>query len=287
MTKNGRASMIAIIAGFVLCLAARTAGILFFTDMKTGFLFHGNELMYCLIFYGICAAAAVLTAVLAPKLPVESVRHSKTQTLIIGWLMVIIAALAAWDGFLNISAENASLIIIIGDFAAALYIEIVGIMTLIKKEISAGLGFMYSVVGIYFILRGVCVILQNMIILSVQEYLLEVLGVTAGGVFFAIFGKIYSGNCEKRSMFFMRFWGAGAAVLTLSSSFGTIFAKLFGSEEIAGRITADFTEAQRYFQENAMSADGAYMMSFVPYVNMIMGIFAAAAVIMSFSENND
>ncbi|MCH5207449.1 MAG: hypothetical protein J1F04_01085 [Oscillospiraceae bacterium] len=285
MTKNGTASIIALAAGIVLCTAARVVGILFFTDMKTGFLFHESEFLYCVIFYVICAASAVLTAAFAPKYPTEGSGLSKNKTLVVGWIMVFMAALAAWDGISNLSSVNYSLLIIIGDFVAAVYIEIVGIVTLVKKKISAGLGFMYSVVGVYFILRAVEILSQRMVIISVQEYLLEVLGVSAGAVCFALFGKIYSDNGEKRSVFFLRFWGSGAAVITVSTFLGAVLAKLFGPDEISKRITADFIEAQRYYQENAMSADGSYMMSFVPYVNAVMGIFAAAAVIMSLSEN--
>ena len=287
MTKKSTVSIIALAAGIVFCTAARAVGILFFTDMKTGFLFHESELLYCLIFYVICIASAVLTAVFAPKAESEGAVVSKNKTLLLGWIMVFMAAFAAWDGVSNLSSVNDSLLILIGDFTAAVYIEIVGIVTLVKKRISAGLGFMYSVVGVYFILRAVDIILQRMVIISVQEYLLEVLGVSAGGVFLALFGKIYSNNAEKLSMFFLRFWGAGTAVITISSFLGTVFAKLFGSEEISKRITADFIEAQYYYQENVMSADGSYMMSFVPYVNVILGIFAAAAVIVSLSENKN
>lgn len=280
MTKNGRISIIALAAGFVLCLTARIIGIVFFTDIKTGFLVHGSEVAYCLIFYGICAATALLTAAFASNIKADE-KLSGKGTLLLGWITVLMAALAAWDGFLNMNAEKPFTPVIIGDFAAAVYIEAVGIFTLVRKRISAGVGFMYSIIGAYFVFRGIASIAQRMAIITVQEYLLEALSVTMGGVFFALFGKIYSGNGEKRSMFFMRLWGAGTAVLTLSSSFGTIFAKLFAPAEISGRITADFTAAQRFFQDNVMSADGNYMMSFVPYVNMAMGIFAAAAVILS------
>ena len=285
MTKNGRVSIIALAAGFVACLAARTVGILKFTDMKTGFLVHGSEIAYCLIYFGILAVCAVLTALFAPKTEPGSEKLSGKGTMTVGALMLILAAFAAFDGVMNMNTLKPFTLVIIADFAAAAYIAVVGIITLMKKKAGGGIGFMYSVVGIYFILRGIVAISQRMVILSIQEYLLEALCVTMGGIFFTLFGKVLSGNSEKRTLFFMRLWGAGTAILTLSSSFGAIFAKLFGSKEISGRITADFAEAQRFMQENAMSAGGNYMMSFMPYVNTVMGIFAAAAVIMLLGKN--
>lgn len=288
MTKNGIASTVTLIAGVVFCTAARVMGILFFTDMKTGFLFHENELMYCVIFYAILAVSALLSAFLAPKTPQpESMELSKGKTLFLGWIMVLLAAFAAWDGIENMNAVKPLLMIIIGDFAAAVYIEILGITTLVKKKIGAGVGFMYSVVGIYFILRAIAVLSVNMVVLEIQEHLLNALGVTAGGVFFTLFGTVYSGNAQKRTIFFMRLWGAAAAVLTLSSSIGTFAAKFLGSEDISGRITADFSSVQQFYQDNVMSANGSYLMTFVPYVNTLMGIFALVAVIMSFSREND
>lgn len=282
MTKNGRISVIALAAGFAACLAARTVGILFFTDMKTGFLFHESAAAYCIVFYGICVAAAVLTAVFAKDIQKSEITGA--GALVLGWITVLMAGFAAWDGILGLNSDNPFWLKIISDFVGAAVIEVLGIAALVKKRIGGGIGFVYTIAGAYFILRGISCLAQRMVVLSVQEYLLETLSVTAGGVFFALFGKIYSGNGEKRSMFFMRMWGTGTAVLTLSSSFGTIFAKLFGKKEISERITADFSQAQLYFQSNALSADGNYLMTFTPYVDMLMGIFAAAAVVLSLRE---
>lgn len=285
MTKNRRISVAALAVGFAACLALRIVGILSFTDIKTGFLLHENAVMYCIIFYGICAVSAVLTAVFA-KNSSEKTELTGAGAIVLGCITVLMAGFAAWDGILGLNSENPFLLRVISDFVGAAVIEILGIAVLIKKKIGGGIGFVYTVVGAYFILRGISCLAQKTLVLSVQEYLLEALGTTSGGVFLALFGKIYSGNSEKRSMFFMHLWGTATAVLTLSSSFGTIFAKIFGNNEISERITADFTLAERYFQSNALSADGNYLMTFTPYVDMLMGIFTAAAVVLSLREKN-
>ena len=287
MTKNGKISIIALAVGFIACLAARTVGILSFTDMKTGFLVHGSEVAYCLIFYGVLAVCAVLTAVFAPKIAPGEEKLSAKGTTIIGAIMLVVSALAILDGFMNMNTPSPFMLIVIADFAGAAYIAAVGIITLLKKKITAGIGFMYSIVGVYFIIRGISAIAQRMVINGIQEYLLEALSVTMGGIFFALFGKVLSGNSEKRSLFFMRLWGSASAILTLSSAFGAIFAKFFGSAEISGRITADFAEAQRFTQENYMSESGCYMMSIMPYVNIAMGIFAAVGVILSLKKQKN
>ncbi len=284
MTKNGRIALTALIAGIVLCLAVRTVGILSFTDMKTGFLLSESAPAYCIVFYGVCAAASVVSALFAPKLLPDDISFSKGKIHLMGWIMVFIAAFAAWDGFQSLHTEAPSILRVCSDFAAAVFIEIVALITIVKKKFTPALGLMYAIVGAYFVLCGMAYVSQRMVILSVQEYLIEVLCATIGGVFFALFGKICSGNAEKHTVFFMRLWGSGAAIMTISSSLSVIIAKIFGGEEISSRITADIPEAVRFFQENALSPDGNYMMTFVPPVLTIMGVFAAFASALTYFE---
>lgn len=283
MTKNGRISAFALIAGIVLCVAARTIGILSFTDMKTGFLFHESTVLYCMIFFGLCACASVITAVSAPK----TNGISEKGTLILGSITVFIAAFAVYDGINGLNSIKPFMVRIIVDFVIAAFILVVGVLTLRKRKITPLIGFLYSVIGAYYIFLAVAGISQRMSVLTYHEYLLDVLTTTSGGIFLALFGKFYSGNSEKHTLFFMRFWGTAAAVFSLSSSLGTILAKIFGSEEISERITADPVVAEKFFQDNALSANGNYMMSYAPWVNLMVGIFAAAAVFMSFSKNKD
>ncbi len=285
MTKNGRISAIALIAGIVLCIAARTVGILSFTDMKTGFLFHESTVLYCVIFFGLCVCASVITAVTAPKAANKEI--SEKGMVMLGCITVLIAAFAVYDGINGLNSIKPFTAGIVVDFVMAAYIFVVGVMTVRNKEMTPLLGFLYSVIGAYYIFLSVAGISQRMGVLTYQEYLLDALTTTSGGVFLALFGKFYSGNGEKRTLFFMRLWAAITAVFSLSSSFGTILAKIFGSKEISERITASPNLAQLFFQENALSAEGNYMMSFAPWVNLLIGVFAVAAIFISYSEKKD
>ena len=95
MSKNGKTALIAAGAGFVLCLAARLVTILFFTDMNTGFLNHGSEILCNLLIYGSLAAAAIAAGVLLRKEP-KGVKPSEKGCLVIGFVTLLAALCAGY-----------------------------------------------------------------------------------------------------------------------------------------------------------------------------------------------
>ena len=85
MSKNGKTALMVAGAGFVVCFAARLVTILFFTDMNTGFLNHGSEILCNLLIYGSLAAAAIAAGVLLRKEP-AGVKPSEKGCLVIGFV---------------------------------------------------------------------------------------------------------------------------------------------------------------------------------------------------------
>lgn len=276
MSKNGKTALIVAGAGFVLCFAARLVTILFFTDMNTGFLNHGNEILCNLLIYGVLAAAAIVAGLLLRKEP-AGVKVSGNGCLAIGFVTLLAAVCAGYEGIAETSALTPSLFLIITDFVGAVYMAVLAFAVLYKKSFTPALGFCYSIIGVYCVFRGIYVFMNRMVIAAVPEYLAEVLEIVFLALFFAMFARMFSGNEEKLTKSFMFISGVGAAILTLSSSLGVIFSKLFAPAEIAERISASTKYAEVFYQNNH-GRDG-YIMTFTPYVNMALGLLAAVAVV--------
>lgn len=278
MSKNGKTALIAAGAGFVLCLAARLVTILFFTDMNTGFLTHGSEILCNLLNYGFLAAAAIAAGVLLRK-ESKGVKPSENGCLAIGFFTLLAALCAGYEGITETSALSPSVFLIISDFVGAVYMAALAFVLLYKKEFTPALGFCYSIVGVYCIFRGISVFMNRMVIAAVPEYLAEVLEIVFLALFFAMFARVFSGNEEKLTKPMMFISGVGAAILTLSSSLGVIFSKLFAPAEIAERISASANYAEVFYQNNH-GRDG-YIMTFTPFVNVALGLLAVVAIVVT------
>lgn len=278
MSKNGKTALIAAGAGFVLCLAARLVTILFFTDMKTGFLTHGSEILCNLLNYGFLAAAAIAAGVLLRKEP-KFVKPSENGCLAIGFFTLLAAICAGYEGITETSALSPSVFLIISDFVGAVYMAALAFALLYKKSFTPALGFCYSIVGVYCVFRGISVFMNRMAIATVPEYLAEVLQIALLALFFAMFARLFSGNGDRATTPMMYFTGVGAAILTLSTSLGVILSKLFAPAEIAERITASANYAEVFYQNN--HGRDSYIMTFTPFVNMALGLLAAAAVVVA------
>ncbi len=278
MSKNGKTALIAAGAGFVLCLAARLVTILFFTDMKTGFLTHGSEILCNLLNYGFLAAAAIAAGVLLRKEP-KFVKPSENGCLVIGFFTLLAAICAGYEGITETSALSPSVFLIISDFVGAVYMAALAFALLYKKSFTPALGFCYSIVGVYCVFRGISVFMNRMAIATVPEYLAEVLQIALLALFFAMFARLFSGNGDRATTPMMYFTGVGAAILTLSTSLGVILSKLFAPAEIAERISASANYAEVFYQNN--HGRDSYIMTFTPFVNMALGLLAAAAVVVA------
>lgn len=276
MSKNNNLTIAIMEAGLILCLAARIFTIITATDMETGFLYHGSEILHNLLFYGICGAVMVGCAITARGSVGYEFRDGKA--VVIGAAMLIMSACACYEGISEFSAYSPSVFLTAADLAGAALMLALALATLSAKKFGPALCFCYTLTGVYFVVRGIYTFINRMAITTVPEYFLDTLSVIFGAFFFAVLGKTLSGNTGKSERAAFCFWGAGTAVLSLSSSLGVIISKLAAPAEISSRITASSYEAEFFNQEIALGNNG-YMMSFMPIVNTALGVFAAAAVI--------
>ena len=278
MSKKGKITLIAAGAGFALCLAARIAVITLFTDMKSGFLYNGNEVLCNILLYAGLLAAGIAAFVLTRNEP-ASANPSEKGCITIGFVTLLAAICAGYEGIAEMSALTPSVFLIIADFAGALYMAVLAFSILYKRSFSPGLGFCFSIIGVYCVIRGIYSFMSRMAITTVPEYLAEVLGLVLCACFFAMFAKLFSGNGEKRTMPALCLFGIGAGILTISGALGIIAAKLFAPAEIAERITASAKTAELFYQNN--QGRFGYMMTFTPYVNIALGLLAAVGVVVA------
>ncbi len=268
--------------GIVLCTAAFLL-IISKLNFDIGVLPSESVVPCNLFFYGAVLLAAAAGAVLSGKSVREGLPANAENTerprknqygaiTAVGFGMLLLAFCAGAEGVKELSALTPSVFVIILNFTGAAVMCVTAFATLAVKEIKPWLGFMYSVVGVYFAMRGIVFFRARMAAVTFPEYLAECLTIIFGAVFLVMTGKMLSGNGGRHTRRGVCFWGIGAAVLPVSECFGTLIAKLFFSPEISLRIVSTANDAERAFQE--LCGVNAYHMAFPPYVHIALGIFA-------------
>ena len=223
-------------------------------------------------------AAPALEAAFALEAASALEENSAKKTIIIGFASLLLAICAFFDGITTQRLIIKSSFIIFADWAFALYIGILAFVTLYKKRFTPGLGFAYSFMGVFFLLRGIGDFMQRMVINAVPEYLIECMIEICGSIFFVMFAKFFSGNASKRTKSALFFWSSAAAILPLSSGAAVLGAKLFAPVEIRERITFSRLAAQSFYQNSR--GINPYMMCFPSLVNIALGIFALIVIIV-------
>lgn len=281
MKKTNKLTLWIMIAGIVLSCAARIFTI-FNTDMNSGFIVHGKAILCNALYYGILiltTVGAVITAKRGEILEYTGLISWKSN--VIGFATLILALGAAYEGIQELNSLSPFVFLAVVNFVFAVAFVIIAFIILARKEINAGIGFSYSFVGIYFTIRGVCIFNQRMVIASIPEYLLDMLGIICGAIFFVVLSKFLTGNGGSGKAVCL--WGTAGAIIGLSPVIGAAAAKIFGAAEISERITFGYDAAELFFQTHA--GDNAYMMTGLYLVNVLFGAFAAVVLIVMTSGN--
>lgn len=288
MMKYSKKTVAVLAAGIILSLAVRVYVIVAHTDMTTGFLYHGEELLCNLLYYGIITAAAVVS-IFTVRVDEKSGVEEKTAAdigsagvTVTGFLTMFAGVFAAYEGIKEFKAITPTAFLIVVDFLFAAVLVAIAFAALGKKSFTPGLGYSYSLVGAYCICRGIYCFMNRMAIVTVPEYLIECLSLIGMSVFFVMLAKFLSGNETKHTRKFVCFWGVGTASITLSSALGTLAAKLIAPEEIRTRIVLSSYDAESFRQASA-GAD-AYKMTASPWVNLFLGLLVAASLVTLFAK---
>ena len=283
MKKNAKITLAVMAAGVILSLAVRVYVIVAHTDMTTGFLYHGEELLCNALYYGIIAAAAVIS-VFTARVDEKNGIEEQTATdigsagaAVIGFFTLFAGLFAAYEGLKEMKAITPTNFLIVIDFLFAAVLIVIAFATVSKKSFTPGLGYSYTLIGAYCICRGIYCFMSRMAIVAVPEYLIESLSLIGMSVFFAMLGRFLSGNETRNTRKFLCFWGIGTASITFSSAFGTLIARAIAPEEIRVRIVMTSYEAESFRQASA--GVDAYKLVATPWVNVLLsGVIVASLV---------
>ncbi len=285
MNKKRLINPVVMMIGIVLCTAARVF-VISRTDMRFGSIVHGYEVVCNLLYFGTLAAAAVSAAVFAVSPGKRSAEDDTVPTrfdvsgsgaVAVGFGLLAVGAGAVCDAVSMMKTDDSSGVFIAICFVFAAAFAIVAFYTLYKKEITPGLGFVYSFGGIYFVLRGIFCFMNRMVVSDVPEYTISVLSAVFGGLLFAAAGKLFSGNEGRITRRMFCVWSVGASVLTISALLGTAAAKLFLGDEISQCIVFTSADAAEY-HELVKGVDG-YRLAFPAFSDIGLGILAVTLVL--------
>lgn len=255
---------------------------------STGFLFHGDELLWNGLYYGVillAAIAAIIAAALDTKGEDEELKGAglgKGRTILIGLLMMAAAVFAAYDGRAEMNAFSPTVFLIIMDFAFALIMAIIAFVTLSNKRFTPVIGYFYSLVGAFCICRGIYCFMSRMAIATVPEYVIQSLSLITMSIYFVMLARFLSGNSGKHTRKAMGFWGVSAASLTLSSAIGTLIAKLIAPDDIKSCIVFSANDAENYRQARAGAE--AYTLVLAPPVELAMALLVVVTLIIAFTK---
>lgn len=290
MKKKGMITLAVMTAGTLLSLLVRIYVIVVHTDMATGFLYHGEELLCNILYYGIIIAASV-GAVFTARLDERNALSGQTaadisgpKAVAIGFAAMLTGLFAAYEGIGEMRAISPTKFLIAADFIFAAILMVIAFVTLYKKEFKPGLGYSYSLIGAYCICRGMYCFMSRMAIVTVPEYLIECLSLIGMSVFFVTLGRFLSGNETKHTRKAVAFWGVSSVALTLSSAFGTLIASVAAPEAIRRRIVFSSYAAES-FRQSSTGVD-AYMLTITPWVNVFLGALIAVSLAAVFTKSS-
>lgn len=255
---------------------------------STGFLFHGDELLWNGLYYGIiiiAAIAAIITAIIDSKSetePLTGLSIGKGRTIAVGLLIMTAAVFAAYEGMDEMKAFTPTVFLIIADFAFAVLMAITAFVTLSNKRFTPIIGYLYSLIGAFCICRGIYCFMNRMAVSTVPEYVIQSLSLITLAIYFVMLARFLSGNCGKHTRKALCFWGVGAASLTFSSAIGAILAKLIAPDDIKKCIVFSSTAAENYRQARAGS--DAYNLVVTPPVELVLALVVALTVVIAFTK---
>lgn len=258
---------------------------------STGFLFHGDELLWNGLYYGLillAAVAAIFISIADVKRDAEPIAGpgiGKAKTIVVGLLTMTAAVFAAYEGMDEMRAFTPTAFLIISDFVFALVMAVIAFVTLSGKCFTPVVGYLYSLIGAYCICRGIYCFMSRMAISTVPEYVIQCLSLIGMAIYFVTLARFLSGNASKHTKKTLSFWGVGTASLTFSSALGAFIAKLAAPDDIKACIVYNSAAAENYRQARA-GAD-AYNLVITPWTEILLGLIIVVTLVIAFSKPSE
>lgn len=278
-----RKSLIAMIAGFIVCTAIRLYTIVVCTDMTSGFYYHDSKLLCNILYYGaivLTFVGSLIAARVDEKGKFGDVCESDitgARAAVIGYGLLFTALFASYEGLTEPRTLTPSSMLIFADYAYAVGAAALAFIILYKKEFKPFMGFIMTFGGAYFTIRGINCFKDHMVVASVPEYVISTLSTVGSAVTFVMFARFFSGNSKKHTKKAMIAWGGTTAVMTLSSAAATGLAQLAAPAEVSQRISSSKFYAEWYFQHT--NGNEGYIMQYIPLTDIITGLFIAVTLV--------
>lgn len=283
MRKNGKITLAVFAAAVISATAVRIFVVSAHTDMTTGFIYHGDELLCNFLYYGVIAAAA-LASVFTLKIGQTDTTVGRAAdipgggVIVLGFMDILAGIFAVFEALKEKDAISPTVFIMAADYVFAAALIAIGFATLYKRSFTPGLGFSYSIIGVYVITRALYSLMIRMSVIFVPEYLIEALVYIGMAIFFPILGRYLSGNEHRPTAGAMCFWGVGLSSMLLSAALGAIISRFTAPEEISERIVFTYAEAESFRQ--ASEGVDAYKLVMPSLVDIMLALIAAFSVIL-------
>lgn len=275
--NKSRAALITLAAGIVLSSAARVF-VISKTDMRSGVILDGNEVLCNILYLGAVFLTAFVCAVIRIKdCDADVTGYSGRSSLLIGFGLLIAAVGIGYEGLAERSSLTPSAFIMFADFFFAALLCVIAFITLYMKEFKPGLGFVYVFGGLYCVLRGVFCFMERMVVTAVPEYFIDCLMAILSAMLFLALARVLSGNTGKLTKAALFGWGSATVVTVFSACIGAAIAKFFMSPDISERVVFSSANAEYYYQ--SLHGWDAYQLSFPSTADIGIGVFALMSVI--------
>lgn len=275
--NKSRATLITLIAGIVLSSAARVF-VISKTDMRSGFILNGNEILCNILYLGaILLTAAVCAVIWLKDSDADVTGYSGKSSLFIGFGLLIAAVGIGYEGLAERSSLTPSGFVIFADFFFAALLCVIAFITLYMKEFKPGLGFVYVFGGLYCVLRGVFCFMERMVVTAIPEYFIDCLMAIFSAMLFLALARVLSGNTGKLTKAALFGWGSATVATTFSACIGAGIAKFLMSPDISERVVFSAAGAEYYYQ--SLHGWDAYQLAFPSTADIGIGIFALVTVI--------
>lgn len=283
MRKNGKITLAVLAAAIVLATAVRMFVISSHTDMTTGFIYHGDEMLCNLLYYGVIAAAAT-ASIFTLRIGQAGMTVGRAEDIpgggvvVLGFLDLAAGIFAVLEAVNEYNAISPTVFLMVSDYVFAAIIIAIGFVTLFKRHFTPGLGFSYAIIGVYVISRALYGLMIRMSVIFVPEYLIEALAYIGMAIYFPILGRYLSGNEHRPTAGAMCFWGIGLSSMVLSSALGTVITNFTAPAEISERIVFTYAEAESFRQ--ASRGIDAYNMVVTSWVDIVLALIVAVSVVL-------
>ena len=283
--KKSKFTLWFMLATVIFCTVARFCQITLGTDMTSGFLLDDNGFVldwayYLLLIltFGGAVALSLVDVKRNGRFEVGSVVDAKAA--LIGFAVLVMGVSAAYEGAMEFNAFSPSVVVAIANIAFGALTALVAFVVLYRKQFTPGVGFAFVVPALLFMLRGIFVFIERMVITNIPEYLIRCLSVVGLSAFCMLFAKYFSGNRQKHTEKALCSVGVVTFVLVVSNAVAVVLADLLAPQEIAERICVSGYEAEYFYQQN-MGYNG-YMMVYPSITDIFGAIFIGATLISLF-----